>query len=409
MFISHTFAEDVDTHLAQTLERELGAAGIDGYLAEKTLRYDLLIHDKIRRAIDESAWLVAVITRAAQRSASVHEEIGYALGRGKNVIVMLEEGVKESGVLIYGKEPEVFSPRRFSEHAQKVARFIRDAPLPDAPLPERLSHSAKQLLDDRKILLEVSDGFAKNRHFGRLYSGAIPDTEKPAVLFTVCPHELGKHVDVTTAEFAEWAKGIKHVNADGHRIPVREHDPEIDLGSLTIIERQPRAPPGRDIRSYYEFQDSGLFERGSSLLYVDQNHRNELYLRLCFLIGNFWGSLLHARLFYQKIGLKGPFTALLSIRNSSKLALGNYGDEATDSNWHYDRRLSFSPDDPRTGRRHIRLTRPLGSVREMTDREIANAAREMACKICNAYGQRSPKCYSNGRFSWKLWEMVSHW
>lgn len=409
VFISHTFAEDDDTHLAQMLEKELGAAGIDGYLAEKTLRYDLLIHDKICRAIDESAWLVAVITRAAQRSASVHEEIGYALGRGKNVIVMLEEGVKESGVLIYGKEPEVFSPRRFVAHAQKVARFISDAPLPDAPEPERLSHDAEQLLDNRKILSEKSDNFAQNRHFGSLNSGALTDAEMPVVLFTACPHRIAACDTVATDEFVKWAKSITHVSADGHKIPVTGLYHKIDIGSLTLTDRVYIEPCYRDVRSYREFCDNGLFEYGTSLSCVYQNDSGEAFLHLCLLIGNFWGFLLHARLFYQKIGLEGPFTTLLSIRNSSKMALDNYGDEATNPGWRYAQGLSPRPADPHTDRRHIRLTRSYGSVREMTDREIASAARETARKICNAYGQSSPKCYNNERFSWKMWEMVSPW
>ena len=68
VFISHAFGGKDDPYLAHTLREYLGAAGIDGYLAEEVKRYDLLIHDKMRQAIDESGCLVAVITRAAHRS-----------------------------------------------------------------------------------------------------------------------------------------------------------------------------------------------------------------------------------------------------------------------------------------------------------------------------------------------------
>lgn len=406
-FISHTFAKGADERLARTLREELSRAGIDGYLAEKIQRYDLLIHDKIQQAIGESEWLVAIITRAAQRSASVHEEIGYALGRGVKVIIMLEKGAKESGVLVYGRESEVFSPRGFRVHAQRVAEFIRDAPLPKEPKPGRLSRDAEQLLDDRKILLETSDVFAQNRHFSEMYAEALPNNEKPVVLFTACPHELVSRDIVATGGFVEWAKGIRHVDAEGHQIPIRGLDHEIDTGSLTFIERQYEDLHYPNVRSYREFHDSGFFECGASLPYVYRNHRNEPTLHLCLLIGNFWGFLLHTRLFYQRIGLGGPFTALLSIRNSSELALGNHGDESTDPEWRYARMPSSSLGDPRTDRRHIQLRHAFGSVHEMTDQKIANATRDAARKICNAYGQISPECYSSGgQFSWRLWEMV---
>ena len=406
-FISHTFTKGTDARLAQTLREELSSAGIDGYLAEKIQRYDLLIHDKIQQAIDESDWLVAIITRAAQRSASVHEEIGYALGRGVKVIIMLEKGAQEAGVLVYGREAEVFSPRGFRAHAQRVVKFIRGAPPPKEPKPGRLSRDAEQLLDDRKILLETSEVFAQNRHFSGMYGGALPNNEKAVVLFTACPHELVSRDIVATGGFVEWAKGIRHVDAEGHQISVRGLDHDIDTGSLTLIERQYDELHDPNVRSYREFHDSGFFECGASLPYVYRNHRNEPSLHLCLLIGSYWGFLLHARFFYQRIGLGGPFTALLSIRNSSELALGNHGDESTDPERRYARRPSLSLDDSRTDRRHIRLTRVFGSVHEMTDQTIANAARDAARKICNAYGQSSPKCYSSGgQFSWRLWEMV---
>ena len=406
-FISHTFAGDVDLQLAQTLKEELAAAGIDGYTAEDTPRYDLLIHDKIRQAIDESGWLVAVITRAAQGSASVHEEIGYALGRDMGVIIMLEKGVKESGVLVYGREAAVFTVPEFGAHAKRVAEFIRDAPPPRPPGPERPGPDAEQLLDDRAIMSEKLAGFGRNKYFGRLYGGSLTEVEKPVILFTSCPHELARRCDTTSDEFEMWASSIGPFKVAGHQISVGGIDPEIDIGSLTLIEAQPNAPQGRDIRSYREFHDSGFFEYGASHPYVSRNDRDELSINLCLLIGNFWGFLLHTYRFYKEIDMEGPFTILLSIRNSSKLALGNYGDEVTNRNWRYGQG-STPASEPRTGRRHIRLPHVFDSVHEITDRAAADAAREMARKMCNAYGQGAPKCYnSDGEFSWKLWEMVS--
>ena len=90
VFISHAFGRD-DEALAGVLKEDLDAAGLDGYMAERAPRYDLLLSVKIRQEIDDSGCLVAIITKRSQASASVHEEIGYALGRGVEVALMVEE------------------------------------------------------------------------------------------------------------------------------------------------------------------------------------------------------------------------------------------------------------------------------------------------------------------------------
>ena len=266
----------------------------------------------------------------------------------------------------------------------------------------------KQFLDERKLLLDISHRFAINTHYGRIHAGAFTGAEKPVVLFTACPRELGRCCDVMSAEFEEWAKDVDHFDVEGHRVLVKGLDSELDIETLTLIEKHPDVPPGQDIRPYREFQDNGFFECDASHLPIVRSRRGEPSLHLCLLIGSFWGFLLHTRLFYQKIGMDGPFVIVLSVRGIFKLALGNCGDEVARSGWSYAKSSSLSVPELRTGRQHMRLLHTFDSIREMTDHAIADAARDAAYKVCSTYSQSSPKCYSiDGRFSWRLWEMPS--
>lgn len=122
VFISHTFAED-DQELALKLQKILVDDGIEGYLAEKKKEYDLLIRDKIRKEIENSDHMVAIITNKAKESASVNQELGYALREGIKPVIMLEQNAKE-GVLTHGIEPEIFSRDNFESSCLKVREHI---------------------------------------------------------------------------------------------------------------------------------------------------------------------------------------------------------------------------------------------------------------------------------------------
>lgn len=405
VFISHAFG-GADEPLANTLKEDLGAAGIDGYLAEKTPRYDLPIGDKIRQEIDESDWLVAVITGRSHASASVHEEVGYALGRGVKVALMVEEGVAAAGVFAYGREYARFTVLEFAERSRTMARFIADTPRP-APRPDPVDEAARRLLEGRRILSAEAADFAQNDHYGRLYNGAVPDDKKPAFLFTALPHNLGEYADVTTAEFGEWVESARHLEAQGHRIPVRETERKIDIGTLQVVQRHSPANIGKEVLTYREFQNNGFLEYGTSHSFLGRNDQAELSMYLWYMVVEFWGFITYARSFYRKIGMKGRFTVMLSIKNSSDLALVNIGDEAADSSWTHISRLLPAPKSPRTARRNIQVSQALAPADALRDEEIADAARHAAKTVCNAYGVSAPKCYDDdGRFAWKLWGRV---
>ena len=430
VFISHAFGGG-DEDLAGTLKKDLAAAGLDGYMAEKEQRYDLFIGDKIRQEIGESDWLVAIITKRGHASASVHEEIGYALGRGTKVALMVEKGVDRGGVLVYGREPEVFVTHKFGAHSKKMAEFIRSSPRP-APRQSPLGKTAKNFLERRRILRHESPEFAKNEHFSRLHNPLAGDDKKPVVLFTACPGDLGCDADVTAREFSEWVETTASVRVDGRQVRVLGREPSVDIGRLLAIERYAEASTRRDVLAYREFQASGFFEFGTSHILFGRNGRKRTALHLCYAVGEFWSFLSQARLFYRKIGLDAPFTAFVSIRNSDALDLGNHGDEVLDSPPYGQPppapgrgrrrgpvrhvraprlshgRLPFGPGNPTTSRRNISLRHGFRSASEAADEDIARAAWEAAKHICNAYGETTPRCYDkNGSFSWGLWDSAA--
>lgn len=405
VFITHAFGGD-DESFAATLKDDLEALGMDGYLAEKTKRYDLLIHNKIRQEIEESGWLVAIITERSRMSASVHEEIGYALGKGVRVALMVEKGVKEGGVLIYGQEQEVFAPQEFGASSKRVAESIRRAPSP-APRQDSLGEAARAFLEKRQLLNVESPDFAVNVHLDDLYNESLSDDAKPVVLFTACPHDFNTRHDVATQEFIEWVESTSLVEVDGRRVRILGDEPDIDMGTLRI-DYKSSGGSFNNTKMYREFKSSGFLEWGTSHLFFEPNDRGKVELHLCYLIGEFWAFLASARHFYRKIGLDAPFTVLLSIRNTNALDLGNYGNEVYDDAWRLRYRPTTNPAEPATAHDHIQLAYAFGSVREMTDESIASAARNAAKDICNAYHETTPNCYdANGSFLWRLYSQVS--
>ena len=129
-------------------------------------------------------------------------------------------------------------------------------------------------------------------------------------------------------------------------------------------------------------------------------------MHLCYMVGEFWSFLAQARLFYRTAGLDFPFSAIVSIRNSDLVHLGNYGGEVLPPR--LGGRLARGPSIPPPHRRNISLRYDFKSVRGATDEEIARAAKEMAKQVCNAYGETTPRCYNeDGSFSWGLWHAVA--
>ena len=122
VFISHKFVES-DQKLASLLQSSLKTRGIYGYLAERKKEYDLVFGEKIKKEIESSDYLVAIMTENSLFAPSIHQEIGYALGVKVPVRIMAEQQ-EAKGVLVEGKDIEKFSRHNFKSYLDNIIKNI---------------------------------------------------------------------------------------------------------------------------------------------------------------------------------------------------------------------------------------------------------------------------------------------
>ena len=122
VFISHKFVES-DQILAEKLRKKLNECNIYGYNASRNREYDLVFGEKIKQEINNSDYLIAIITKNSQNAPSVHQEIGYALGVRVPVRLMVEEN-EAKGVLVEGKDIEKFSRTKFDSNLGNIIQDI---------------------------------------------------------------------------------------------------------------------------------------------------------------------------------------------------------------------------------------------------------------------------------------------
>lgn len=140
VFISHKF-ETENQKLALILRKALRSKKIDGYLAESKREYELLIGEKIRQAINETDYVVGIITKESENSASVNQELGYALGKDIPIVIMIEQNLTH-GVLTHGRETEEFTRPNFEKHCNNIVEYILE------------KRNKKKLSNDVKIWLK---------------------------------------------------------------------------------------------------------------------------------------------------------------------------------------------------------------------------------------------------------------
>lgn len=141
VFVSHSFKEH-DPELANILKEELSKYDITAYLAEKEKRYGYIISNKIREAVRNSFCVVVILTKNSIISASVNQELGYAMGLGRDIIPMVNSNVKDQvGVLLNDIEGEEFNSKNFKEKCHIVAEHISKLPRKDEKIV--LNHEQK--------------------------------------------------------------------------------------------------------------------------------------------------------------------------------------------------------------------------------------------------------------------------
>ena len=124
VFISHAFA---DEDLAFTLKNILMEKGVKVFLAQEKPDFGTQLSNKILKAISDSDYMIAIITKKAKESASVQNEIGFAIGKYIKIIIMSEEKEYVSPI-IGNPEQEIFTRENFVEHCKRVRRFLLGEP-----------------------------------------------------------------------------------------------------------------------------------------------------------------------------------------------------------------------------------------------------------------------------------------
>jgi len=405
VFISHTFKED-DRKLAAKLQACLKLKSIDGYLAERKQEYELLIRDKIKNEIELSDYLVAIITQYGLKSASVHEEIGYAIGSGIPVLLMVDESLEEQGVLIHGKEPEYFSEKIFEQHADKIVNFIMEKNKQQAQFSEE--SPSKDFLDSRHIISIDDTSFCQNSNFDSMLLDTNADLiphGKPVVLFSACPKSIKKLFTVNSNDFYEWIKQHSFLEIEGHKIAFFSGNKEIDIGLVNFLF----SPRGDGENShYFEIHDTGFLEQGITrpLVFSDVGYDKQHYafLHLCWLTGSFWAFLKFCRLFYDWIEFKEKFDVFLSIKNTQDLMLMGFGGKMDDTHtWAEPYSIHYMSKKPKTKRPNISLKIDSLTSEQLTDEYIQKKVREFSDLVSNAYGLEKSRCYNHdGSFNFEL-------
>lgn len=381
---------------------------MDGYLAEARPEYELLIRDKIKNEIESSDYLVGIITEYAIISASVHEEIGYAIGKNIPVLLMIEEGLKEKGVLIYGKEPEYFTEKFFTTHCDNIINFIRTKGKRKNEQIENPLQSSLKFLENRNLLDSKSEHFAKNEHYEMIGCDIKEDfipNGKPYILFSCCPKTIKERVDVNSKDFTEWINKFQNIEIKKNHIRFLEGSKAIDMDSV-MYQYKPRSD--KKIYTYLEFHNNGFFEQciTRDIIYDAQSVKNNtpVFLHLCALTGSFWAFLKFCKTYYEKIGIDEPFEVIMSIKNTEDLMLMGFGGKPSANQNYTDPVEPFwHSADPRTKKRNIQLKIEGLTTAMMSDDFIEEEIKKISKKISNAYGLPEARCFSyDGSFAWNL-------
>ena len=93
------------------------------YMANRDFNYGHELPAKIKKAIDSSDAVLAILTSNASESNSVNQEVGYAIGKEKLVVPMVERGAK-IGVLLEGLELVFFSLEKIRDVFSDVSRYF---------------------------------------------------------------------------------------------------------------------------------------------------------------------------------------------------------------------------------------------------------------------------------------------
>lgn len=389
---------------------------MDGYMAEKRPEYKMLIGDKIKNEITTSTCLVAIITTNSRASASVHEEIGFAMGKSIEVLLMIEKSKELKGVLTYGREPKRFTEASFVADGEDIALYIREE-ISEKTNPTKIS------MDDyilsRNLHDQTSDDFCKNDQTNILKPGINHQTASgimPFILFSAWPHNKVT-IPVQEPKIAEFLNTYKRIEIENNHVHFLDNYDERELESLVYYNNSPSSDQrvygiNPDITRYLELQTNGFLEQGISKKIINQVDINGMLvpsLHHCWLTGAFWAFLKFTKMYYEFNGMNEKFDVVLSIRNSGNLMLHGFGGKTNGARWGEPDEIGWYTKNPSTKQRNIQLKLENLDLEKMTDEHIKSEVRTISDRIAYAYGMKSARCYNNdSSFNWELMAWYSH-
>ena len=388
VFISHPFKDEI---LATTLKQILEEKGINAYMAQRVKEYEVKITEKVVTEINNSDYVVAIITKNTRASASVNQELGYAQGRNVPRIAMIEKKGSKIGVLLHGMDSENFTREDFIQSCNEVRNYL----LKQKHLPKRNTENlSEDFLKERHLIqsnLEEFGHSSNSAHLENPLSMLMP-TKKPLVLFTACPKILLKDIPVSSKEFASWLETKRQIKSNNIQINFLRGSKKIDLTSITYYSPNPK-----DYSNYLELQNNGFIEQGFTHPFIYPTQRtvsSTPLLHLCWITGAFLGFLTFSKMYYSYLHYSDEIDVILSIKHSNELMLMGFGGKTENGKWADPvDNVWWNSEEPRTKNEFISLRKEF-SVSSITDREIANLAHEFSTKISNAYGLEDAMCYN---------------
>ena len=142
---------------------------------------------------------------------------------------------------------------------------------------------------------------------------------------------------------------------------------------------------------------------GASGLFFGPNDREGTELCLCYMAGKFRVFFGHLAQLYVRIGLGGPFTAFLSIRNSNMLVLGGHGDAEPGRPPCPGQNRPPARADSDMSSANIQWWHAFGSAGALAGGGTAQAASDMVAYVCAEYGVHDPGRCIGGAFPLDMW------
>ena len=107
-FISHS---NMDSHLVNYLHQSLILYGIEPYLAERDLKPNHYLSEKVIHNLKNSDCVVVLLTRNGVCSKYVQNEVGIAIGSNIPIVPIVEKGIRsEELAVLQGKEYIEYDP-----------------------------------------------------------------------------------------------------------------------------------------------------------------------------------------------------------------------------------------------------------------------------------------------------------